>query len=152
MHLATFLTILLFQAPNAGPAAATGGGAAGPAEAAAQGGMPCAVQGGLMAVMLLVMYFVMIRPENKRRQEAEDMLKSLRKGAKVRTTGGILGEIISIDEREAVLRIADKVQINVLRGNIVGVEGAKAEEKKADAASPVSLAGKKPDEKAADKS
>lgn len=97
-----------------------------------------------MAVMMLVMYFVMIRPENKRRQEAEDMLKSLRKGAKVRTTGGILGEIVSIDEREAVLQVADKVRINVLRGNIVGIEGVKPEEKKADE--------KKPEEKAADKS
>jgi preprotein translocase subunit YajC len=142
MHLATFLTILLFQAPNAGPAAATGG--AGPAEAAAQGGMPCAVQGGLMAVMLLVMYFVMIRPENKRRQEVEDTQKALRKGAKVRTTGGILGEIVSIDEREAVLEVSPKVRINVLRGNIAGLEGAaKPEEKKAD---------EKAAEKAAEKS
>lgn len=133
MHLATFLTILLFQAPNAGPAAAAGGGGAGAAEVAAQGGMPCAVQGGLMAVMLLVMYFVMIRPENKRRQEAEDMQKALRKGAKVRTTGGILGEIISIDEREAVLEVSPKVKINVLRGNIAGIEGgSKPEEKKAE--------------------
>lgn len=144
MHLATFLSILLFQAPNAGPAAATGGGGAGPAEAAAQGGMPCAVQGGLMAVMLLVMYFVMIRPENRRRQEAEDMLKSLRKGARVRTTGGILGEIVSIDEREAVLEVSPKVRINVLRSNIAGIEGAapvKSEEP-----------AKKTDEKAAEKS
>lgn len=106
-----------------------------------------------MAVMMLVMYFVMIRPENKRRREAEDMLKSLRKGAKVRTTGGILGEIISVDEREAVLQVADKVRINVLRGNIVGIEGGKPE----DTATAVSPAGKKadekkPEEKAADKS
>lgn len=104
-----------------------------------------------MAVMMLVMYFVMIRPENKRRREAEDMLKSLRKGAKVRTTGGILGEIISVDEREAVLQVADKVRINVLRGNIVGIEGGKPED------TAVSPAGKKadekkPEEKAADKS
>lgn len=102
-----------------------------------------------MAVMMLVMYFVMIRPENKRRQEAEDMLKSLRKGTKVRTTGGILGEIISIDEREAVLQVADKVRINVLRGNIVGVEGVKPEEKKAE---DKKSDDKKADEKAADKS
>jgi preprotein translocase subunit YajC len=106
--------------------------------------MPCAVQGGLMAVMLLVMYFVMIRPENKRRQEVEDTQKALRKGAKVRTTGGILGEIVSIDEREAVLEVSPKVRINVLRGNIAGLEGAaKPEEKKAD---------EKAAEKAAEKS
>lgn len=148
MHLATFLSILLFQAPNAGPAAATGGGGAGPAEAAAQGGMPCAVQGGLMAVMLLVMYFVMIRPENKRRQEAEDMLKSLRKGARVRTTGGILGEIVSIDEREAVLEVSPKVRINVLRGNIAGMEGAPTATQSVKSEDPA----KKTDEKAAEKS
>ena len=114
--------------------------------------MPCAVQGGLMAVMMLVMYFVMIRPENKRRQEAEDMLKSLRKGAKVRTTGGILGEILSIDEREAVLQVADKVKINVLRGNIVGIEGVKPEAKKADESKPAEKPAEKAAEKAAEKS
>ena len=109
--------------------------------------MPCAVQGGLMAVMLLVMYFVMIRPENKRRQEAEDMQKGLRIGAKVRTTGGILGEIIKIDEREAVLEVSPKVRINVLRANVVGVEGAlvKTEE-------PAKKAEEKAAEKAAEKS
>jgi preprotein translocase subunit YajC len=69
----------------------------------------------------------MIRPESKRRAEAEALLKSLKKGMKVRTSGGILGEIISITEHEVVLAVADKVRINVLRSHITGPEPEKRE-------------------------
>ncbi len=104
------------------------------------------MQGGLMAVFFVIFYFLMIRPENKRREEQESLLKSLRPGQKVRTSGGILGEIVTIDANEAVLSIGmkEKVRINVLRAHIAGLaETAKPpDEKKADE--------KKSDEKKAD--
>ena len=48
------------------------------------------------------------------------MLKALEKGAIVRTTGGIRGEVVNIDDKEVRLEIADRVKINVLRSNIAG--------------------------------
>jgi preprotein translocase subunit YajC len=143
MHLALLELLFWLQAPHAAPS----GGAAGVDPAAAAGdpsGMSCAMQGGMMAVFFVLFYFLMIRPENKRRQEQEDMLKSLRKGQKVRTSGGILGEIVSIDANEAVLAVGDKqkVNINILRSHIAGLDGPKADEKKAE--------DKKADEKKAD--
>ena len=51
----------------------------------------------------------------------------------VRTSGGIRGEIVEIDDREVTLRIAEKIKINVLRSHIAGPEGtamATAEPKK----------------------
>jgi preprotein translocase subunit YajC len=130
------LTVLEFlwwlqPAPTGGP---IGDGAA-PAGAAADGGMGCAMQAGLFAVMMLVFYFFLLRPEQKRRREHEDLLKSLRKGTKVRTSGGILGEVITVTDDEVVLSIADRVRVNVLRANIASVESARkagAEDKKAD--------------------
>lgn len=109
-----------------------------------------------MAVLFVLMYFLMIRPENKRREEQENLLKSLRAGQKVRTSSGILGEIVSIDANEAILSIGqkEKVRINVLRSHIAGLaeapkpaETAKADDKtKADDKS-----DKKAEEKSAEK-
>jgi preprotein translocase subunit YajC len=72
----------------------------------------------LMAVMFGVFYFLLIRPQQKRQREADDMLKSLRKGDKVRTSGGIRGEIVELTETEVTLRVDEKVKLNVLRSHI----------------------------------
>ncbi|MDQ3035776.1 MAG: preprotein translocase subunit YajC [Myxococcota bacterium] len=120
----SFVQLLLWLQP-----AATGAGGAseGGGDAAGGGSQYCMIQGGIMLAVLLFTYFFMLRPEQKRREEAESLLKSLRKGMKVRTTGGILGEILSITEHEVVLGIADKVRINVLRSHIAGPEPEKRE-------------------------
>jgi preprotein translocase subunit YajC len=68
--------------------------------------------------MFAIFYFLLIRPQQKRQKEIDDMLKALRKGDKVRTTGGIRGEIVDLNETDATLLVADKVKINVLRSHI----------------------------------
>lgn len=68
--------------------------------------------------MFAVFYFLLIRPQQKKQRETDDMLKSLRKGDKVRTSGGIRGEIIDLDEQEISLLVADKVKIHVLRSHV----------------------------------
>ena len=70
--------------------------------------------------MFLVMYFLLIRPQQKRQKEHDAMLKALDKGTVVRTNGGIRGEILEIDDHEVTLKIADKTKINVLRSHIAG--------------------------------
>jgi preprotein translocase subunit YajC len=109
-----------------GDAAGGGGGSA--------GGCNPTMQIGMLVVMMLIFYFMLIRPQQKRAREHDDMLKQLRKGAKVRTTGGIRGEIVEINDKEAILLIADKVKINVLRSHVAGVEAEtlKADDKEKD--------------------
>ncbi len=115
-------------APSSAPA--TPGGGEG-------GGLGTSLQPMLMlAVMFGIFYFLLIRPQQKRQREVDDLLKSLKKGDKVRTTGGIRGEIVELTETEAWLLIADKVKINVLRANIANrierpTAEAKADEKPA---------------------
>lgn len=82
---------------------------------------------GLLAVMFLVFYFLIIRPQAKRQRETEEMLKSLRRGQVVRTSGGIRGEIVDLNDREVTLRVADKTKINVLRSHIAGPEPSASE-------------------------
>lgn len=137
----SFAQVLLWLQP-----AATGSG--GGADGGGSGGVPpdaCMLNAGMMAAILLFTYFFMIRPEQKRRAEAEALLKSLKKGMKVRTTGGILGEIVSLTEHEVVLAVADKVRINVLRSHITGPEPEKRESSK-DEKDKDEKGGKKPDE------
>jgi preprotein translocase subunit YajC len=85
------------------------------------------------------MYFLVIAPQRKQQKKHDAMLKSLTKGAIVRTDSGIKGEILSLGERDAVLLIDAKTKINILRSRIAGPDapeggtGDKPEKSKDDA-------------------
>ena len=84
-----------------------------------------------MGIFFVAMYFLMIRPQQKRQKEHEKVLGALKKGDVVRTDSGIRGEIVSLDEREAQILIAEKTKINILRTRIAGLDAApEAGEKK----------------------
>lgn len=88
---------------------------------------------GLMVLMIAVFYLVLIRPQQKKQKELDRVLKALKKGQKVRTSGGVRGEIIDFKSEtgdEVVLMIADKVKVNILRSHITGVVEAGEAEKK----------------------
>ena len=133
--LLTVLEFLWWLQPEA-----TGGG--GGEGAVGGGGAGCAMQAGLFAVMMLIFYFFLLRPEQKRRREHEEMLRSIRKGTKVRTTGGLLGEVVTIDDDEVIIQIADRVRVNVLRSHIAAVEAAR----KAQGQRPAGKSAEKKDE------
>ena len=52
----------------------------------------------MLVVMLAVFYFMLIRPENKRKKEAEQMRSTVRKGDKITTIGGIVGTVVDVKE------------------------------------------------------
>jgi preprotein translocase subunit YajC len=80
----------------------------------------------MMVLMFGIIYLLMIRPQQKKQRETEAMLKSLRVGDRVRTSGGIRGEIVDLDDTEVTLLIAEKTKINVLRTYILGKEEKKS--------------------------
>jgi preprotein translocase subunit YajC len=84
------------------------------------GGLGAELQLLLLPLMLAVFYFLMIRPQQKKQREVDDMLKALKRGDLVRTSGGIRGEITDMSDHDVTLLIADKVKINVLRAHIAG--------------------------------
>ena len=73
-----------------------------------------------LVVIFGLMYFVMIRPQRKRQQEHQNLLQELQKGDRVITAGGIYGQIESISEENAVLKIESGTTIRVARSSIVG--------------------------------
>jgi preprotein translocase subunit YajC len=88
------------------PSAESAGGAAG-----TTGGMG---QWGILIVMpliILVFYFLVMRPQNKKQKEAKKMLESLRKGDRVVTIGGLRGTVVSVKEDVVVLKVDDNTKL-----------------------------------------
>ena len=113
---------------------------------AATGGMASPVI--MLVVMLALMYFMLIRPENKRKKEAEQMRSSVRKGDKITTIGGVVGTVVDVKENNIVIETsADQVRIEfakwALSSNETAAENAKAEAKKAEEAKAKAKAAKK---------
>jgi preprotein translocase subunit YajC len=76
-----------------------------------------------LVVMVVVMYFLMIRPERKKATDHASFLTSLKRGDEVVLTSGIIGKIHAVDDRTLTLEIADKVKIKVLKVAVTGTAG-----------------------------
>ena len=61
----------------------------------------------MLVAMIALVYFMMIRPENKRKKEAEAMRNSLKKGDQITTIGGIVGKIVQVTEENIIIETSD---------------------------------------------
>ena len=100
---------------------------------AAQGGGMTSII--MIVAMIAVFYFLMIRPENKRKKEAEQMRSAVKTGDQITTIGGILGTVVSVKDDKFVLETgADQVRIEMAKWaistNETAAAAAKAEAKK----------------------
>jgi len=79
----------------------------------------------LIPTMLIIgiMYFLMIRPQQKRLKEHQAMVAGMRRGDTIVTSGGIIGKVAKVDEQELQVEIAEGVKIKVLRSTISEVRG-----------------------------
>ena len=89
----------------------------------------------MMVGMLAILYFIMIRPENKRKKEAEQMRNALAVGDHITTIGGITGTVVNVKDDKFVIESgADQVRIEfakwALSTNETAAEKAKAEQKR----------------------
>ena len=86
-----------------------------------------------MVLIFAIFYFLMIRPQAKERQRHEEMLKILKKGDEIVTSGGIIGKVVHVDENRLTVRTGDDTRITVDRGrvaSVLDVKGKPKEEKK----------------------
>ena len=101
-----------------------------------------------LALMFGIFYFMLIRPENKRKKEAEALRTALKVGDKITTIGGVTGVVVDVKEEKFVIETgADRVRIEfakwALSTNDTAAERAKEEKKKADEAKAKAKAEKK---------
>ena len=82
---------------------------------------------GLMPIILVmvIFYFLLIRPQQKRAKQHKEMLAALKRGDKIVTNGGLTGTIIkAVDDSETIeVEIAKDVKVNVVRTMIADVRG-----------------------------
>ena len=114
---------------------------------------PTGLMGGtssiiMMVAMIAVFYFLLVRPENKRKKEAEKMRSAVKSGDEVTTIGGIVGTVVNVKDDKFVLETgADQVRIEfakwALSTNETATAAAKEEEKKRQEAKAKAKAAKK---------
>ena len=102
----------------------------------------------MMVAMFAIFYFMLIRPENKRKKEAEQMRGAVKTGDKITTIGGIIGTVVNVKEDKIVIETsADQVRIEfakwAISTNETAAEAKKAEAKKAQEAKAKAKAAKK---------
>ena len=98
------------------------------------GGAPAQGQGGgnpmslifMIIAIFAVMYFLMIRPQQRQKRQHQDMLSQLGKGDKVVTTGGIHGTVAGIKDSSVIVKIADNVKVEVNRSAISQIVSSKS--------------------------
>jgi len=61
----------------------------------------------MIVAMIAIFYFLMIRPENKRKKQAEEMRNSLKKGDQITTIGGIVGRIVMVNDETIIIETSD---------------------------------------------
>jgi preprotein translocase subunit YajC len=73
---------------------------------------------GMLVLMLVVFWFILIRPQMKRAKEHKQMVEALEKGAEIVTAGGIVGRITKMGDGYVTLEIADNTEIVVQRNAV----------------------------------
>ena len=73
----------------------------------------------MIVLMIAIFYFLMIRPESKRKKQAEEMRNSLKKGDWLTTIGGVYGRVVAITDRTVVIETSeDRVRVEFLKSAI----------------------------------
>ena len=111
----TFFIPLLMAAPPAGPEAA------GPA-----GFLTSIIP---FAAIIGIFYFLIIRPQSKKRKETDKMQSSLKKGDRIVTIGGIYGTISNVRESTVIIKVDENVKMEFLRSAISSVITSGKEDK-----------------------
>ena len=102
----------------------------------------------MLVLMVGVFYFMLIRPENKRKKEAEQMRSAVKNGDQITTIGGIIGTVVDVKGDKVVVETsADQVRIELAKwaisSNETAAAAAKAEAKKRQEAKAKEKAAKK---------
>lgn len=82
----------------------------------------------LFAIAMMFFYFIMWRPEQKRRKASEDMRNSIKVGDKV-TAIGIVGIVSKVNDQTVILRMVDGAKIEVIKAAITDISGTEVETK-----------------------
>ncbi len=76
----------------------------------------------MMVIVVVIMYFLVLRPQQKRAKEHQELVKNLRRGDTVVTSGGLVGKVTKVvDDEQVEVEIADGVRVRQMRTMVSGV-------------------------------
>jgi preprotein translocase subunit YajC len=75
-----------------------------------------------LILIMVIFYFLMILPAQRRQKKVSEMLKALKTGDKIITNGGIYGTIVGLEDEAVQLRVAEQVRMKVARSAIAGLQ------------------------------
>jgi preprotein translocase subunit YajC len=85
--------------------------------------------------LFAIMYFLVLRPQQRRVKEHREMVANVRRGDVVVTAGGLVGKVTKVDDAEVQVEIADNVRVRVVKGTLAEVR-SKSEPVPANSNSP----------------
>jgi len=91
------------------------------AQAAGGGGAAGLVSFAPIILIFVIMYFLMIRPQQKKVKEHRAMVDALRRGDQVVTAGGLIGKVVKVADGEAEVELAPNVKVRVVKSTITQV-------------------------------
>jgi preprotein translocase subunit YajC len=71
-----------------------------------------------LGLMLVIFYFLLIRPQQRREKERRALMDAIKTGDRVLFSGGILGIVVNVKEKTVIVKVADNVKLEVLRGAV----------------------------------
>ncbi len=85
----------------------------------------------MLVVFVGIFYFMILRPENKKKKEAEELRNSLHRGDQITTIGGIVGKIVNIKDDKIVIETSeDQVRMELLKWSVMTNNTAEKEKSK----------------------
>jgi len=81
-------------------------------------GPPAVIQFLPLILVFVVFYFLLIRPQQKKAKDKQEMINNLKRNDEVLTTGGLYGKVMELHERMVTLEIAPKINVRVDRQHI----------------------------------
>lgn len=77
---------------------------------------------GYIVFFVVIVYFLLIRPQSKQKKQRTEMMNKLAVGDEIYTIGGIMGRVTRIKEKTIWLKVCDKVEIELLKSAIAGIK------------------------------
>ena len=75
----------------------------------------------MIAMIFVLFYFMLIRPQNKRAKEHRDMINSLKKGDEIVTSGGLLAKVTALEEQYVTIKLAEGIEIKMQRNAVSAI-------------------------------
>lgn len=74
-----------------------------------------------MALMMVIAYVILIRPQRRKQREHEDRVKRVKAGDRIVTNGGIHGTIAAVKDHTFMMKVADNVKLEIEKSNIMRI-------------------------------